>query len=149
MPPQTVLDTGPDPDTRSWVDSKLTAVLMGSGVSPLLATGAGLPLVTWLMWGAVDQRGLVLWASTTGVFLLFRFYVFWDYQRRFADAGVQARVVTVHPPSQAAESLIASAPIFLSGQALASREFQTSARRVAPDRAGVPRTHRQTLGLRG
>ncbi len=79
-------------DTDSWVDSRLTALLMGTGMSPLIATAAVLPLVAWLMWGAVNELGLLLWFVTTASFLAFRFYMFWDYRTHYAD-DVHARVV--------------------------------------------------------
>lgn len=79
-------------DTDSWVDSRLTALLMGTGMSPLIATAAVLPLVAWLMWGAVNELGLLLWFVTTASFLAFRFYMFWDYRTHYAD-DVHARIV--------------------------------------------------------
>lgn len=85
-------ETKAELDTNSWVDSRLTALLMGTGMSPLIATAAALPLVAWLMWGAVNTVGLLLWFVVTALFLAFRFFMFWDYRTHYAD-DMHARVV--------------------------------------------------------
>jgi signal transduction histidine kinase len=79
-------------DLADWVDSRLTGLLMGTGMPSLMAAFLVMPVLVIAMWGEVHTPSLVAWALTMTVFLLHRLHMFRYYQRECDREGVQARV---------------------------------------------------------
>jgi signal transduction histidine kinase len=68
---------------EEWVTSQLIGVVMNSAMAPLLAAGAALPVMLYLMFGQVDHTILVVWVGTLGALLAYRFRIIGQYRLRY------------------------------------------------------------------